>query len=226
MQATTTESVAVTSIAHASLMLTFGTAVVYADPTDASLFADKPAADIILVTHEHGDHFSTSTLLALVGTSTTLIVPQSVADKLPQALKARATILKNGEGTTTNDIRIEAVPAYNLRSEALQFHPKGRDNGYVLEGSGKRVYIAGDTEGTPEMRALQNIDIAFVPMNLPYTMDVDAAADAVLAFKPKQVYPYHFRGQDGLSDIVRFQQLVNTGDPTIEVKMGNWYSGE
>ena len=113
---------------------------------------------------------------------------------------------------------------YNLPTAANKdFHTKGRGNGYVIERSGKRVYIAGDTAGIPEMRALKNIDIALVPMNLPYTMDVAEAAEAVLAFKPKQVFPYHYRGPDGLADISKFKELVNASNPKIEVVLLNWY---
>ncbi len=226
-QATSTSmNVQITPLSHASLILSWDTAVVYADPTDAAAYAGQPAADIVLVTHEHGDHFSTSTLAAVVGSSTMLIVPQSVADKLPAALKARATVLKNGEATTTMGVRVEAVPAYNLRQEALQFHPKGRDNGYVIESGGERVYVAGDTEDTSEMRALADIDVAFLPMNLPYTMTVEQAAQATLAFKPKIVYPYHYREQEGLADTAKFKQLVNAGNADIEVALADWYAGE
>jgi L-ascorbate metabolism protein UlaG (beta-lactamase superfamily) len=215
----------VTPIEHASLVLKWGEKTIYADPVgDASLYAAEPAADIILVTHEHGDHFSTSTLSALMGSETVLVVPQSVADQLPAELKSRATVIKNGEVINQGGLSIQAIPAYNIREEAKQYHPKGRDNGYVLEGAETRVYIAGDTEGTPEMRALLDIDIAFIPMNLPYTMSVEDAAQAVLAFKPAQVYPYHYRGTNGLSDVEKFKQLVQAGDSSIEVTLGNWYT--
>lgn len=222
MQNTT---VTVHPVSHASLVLSWGDKTVYADPVgDASLYAPYPRPDIILVTHLHGDHFSTSTLEALAGPSTTLVAPQNVADELPQALKEHTVIMKNGDVQKLGGLSVQAVPAYNLRPEAQQFHPKGRDNGYVLEGGDTRVYIAGDTEGTPEMRALQDIDIAFVPMNLPYTMSVEDAADAVLTFKPAQVYPYHYRGQSGLSDVQKFKTLVGTGNPAVKVILADWYT--
>ncbi len=221
MQRTT---VTVTPIEHASLVLTWDDKTIYADPIgNASLYAGQQEPDLILITHEHGDHFSTSTLLALVATSTKLIVPQSVADQLPVGLKERAIILKNGDVIQELGLSIQAIPAYNIRPEAMQYHPQGRDNGYVLEGGDTRVYIAGDTEGTPEMRALQDIDIAFIPMNLPYTMSIGDAADAVLAFKPAKVYPYHYRGVEGLSDVEKFKQLVAAGNSSIEVVLANWY---
>jgi L-ascorbate metabolism protein UlaG (beta-lactamase superfamily) len=115
---------------------------------------------------------------------------------------------------------------YNLPESDDAYHTKGRGNGYVLDKNGTRVYVAGDTQGIPEMRALQNIDIAFVPMNLPFTMDVEEAADAVLEFKPKRVYPYHFRGREGLSDVNRFKELVNAGSEDIEVVLLDWYTGD
>jgi L-ascorbate metabolism protein UlaG (beta-lactamase superfamily) len=199
----------------------------YIDPVgDASAYSALPRPNIILVTHEHGDHFSTSTLEALVGSSTILITNPSVADKLPENLKQNLVVMKNGDTHTIGPLTIEAVPAYNTRPEAQNFHPQGRGNGYVLESHGTRVYIAGDTEGTPEMRALKDIDIAFVPMNLPYTMSVEDAAQAVLAFKPKQVYPYHYDGQAGLSDIEQFKSLVQASDPNIQVLLSNWYPNQ
>ena len=217
-------AVTVVPITHATAVLRYKDATVYTDPTGAaSLFAGQPAADIVLVTDIHGDHLSTTTLAAVVGTTTSLIVPQAVKDLLPAALAARARVLKNGETIQEKGFSITGVAMYNLPEATSSPHVKGRGNGYVLEKDGARVYIAGDTAGTPEMRALKNIDIALVPMNLPYTMTVEEAADAVLDFKPKAVYPYHYRGQDGLSDIQKFKQLVNAGDPAITVVLLDWY---
>jgi L-ascorbate metabolism protein UlaG (beta-lactamase superfamily) len=112
---------------------------------------------------------------------------------------------------------------YNMPETESNPHTKGRGNGYVLEAGGKRVYVAGDTGDTPEMRGLKEIDIAFVPMNLPYTMSIESAADAVIEFKPKMVHPYHYRGPNGLSDIQKFKELVNTGDSSIKVELLNFY---
>jgi L-ascorbate metabolism protein UlaG (beta-lactamase superfamily) len=212
-------------ISHATAIVQWDDVAIYADPTGgAKAFVGQPAANIVLVTDIHGDHLSTSTLSSVVGPTTSLIVPQAVLEKLPAELAARARVLKNDESLTQMNFKITAIPMYNLpTAENRDFHTKGRGNGYVIERDGKRVYIAGDTAGIPEMRTLTNIDIALVPMNLPYTMDVAEAADAVLAFKPKQVYPYHYRGPDGLSDIAKFQELVNAGDPAIEVVLLDWY---
>ena len=217
-------TVTVHPVEHASLVLTWGDKIIYADPVgEPVLFDAYPRPNIIFVTHEHHDHFSPDTLMALLGADTILVTPPSVADKLPPELKQNLKIMKNGDTISLDGLNIQAILAYNLRPEAQQFHPKGRDNGYVLEAEGARVYIAGDTEDIPEMRTLKNIDIAFIPMNLPYTMSVESAASGVLEFKPKQVYPYHYRGPDGLSDVNKFKQLVNAGDPDINVVLAKWY---
>ena len=121
---------------------------------------------------------------------------------------------------------ITAIPMYNLPETAESRHPRGRGNGYVISMGGKNIYLSGDTGDIPEMRKLEDIDVAFICMNLPYTMDVDHAASGVLAFKPRIVYPYHYRGQNGLSDVERFKTLVNQGNKKIEVRLRDWYAGE
>jgi L-ascorbate metabolism protein UlaG (beta-lactamase superfamily) len=132
-------------------------------------------------------------------------------------------ILNNGDHTDQSGISITAIPMYNLPESPTAMHTKGRGNGYVLGIGGKNIYLSGDTQGIPEMRALKNIDVAFICMNLPYTMDIKEAADAVLAFKPKIVYPYHYRGRGGLSDVNGFKSLVAAGDKDIDVRLRNWY---
>ena len=214
-------------IVHATLVLTIGGHAIYADPTGgAAAFTGLPAPDLIVVTDIHGDHFNPETLTAIMTPTTVLVVPQVVADKLPDPLKARAVILHNGQQTTQLGIGITALPMYNLPESPTAMHTKGRGNGYVLALGGKNVYLSGDTQGIPEMRALKNIDVAFVCMNLPYTMDVKEAADAVLAFKPRIVYPYHYRGQGGFSDVNAFKSLVAAGDPSIDVRLRNWYPAQ
>jgi L-ascorbate metabolism protein UlaG (beta-lactamase superfamily) len=210
-------------VQHASLILTVKGITIYADPSGADNYKSIAPPTIILITDIHGDHFDPKTIDAVKTANTLLFVPQVVADKLPAADKEHLVILKNGDKTTQSGITIEAIPMYNLPESATAMHTKGRGNGYVLTIGGKRLYISGDTQGIPEMRALKNIDIAFVCMNLPYTMDVKEAADAVLAFQPKIVYPYHYRGQGGLSDVNAFKSRVDAGNKKIEVRLRNWY---
>ena len=208
-------------ITHATLVLSYQKKNIYVDPTGgADAFKGLAAPDMILVTDIHGDHFDPKTIQAINTAKATLVVPQAVADKLPaEADKQKVVILKNGDTKMLEGISITAIPMYNLPEAPDAFHTKGRGNGYVLNIGGKNIYISGDTEDIPEMRSLKNIDIAFVCMNLPYTMDVNQAAQGVLAFKPKVVYPYHYRGQD----VNTFKTLVNAGDPNIDVRLRNWY---
>lgn len=216
-----TGEITIYPIAHASFVMTVPNMVIYVDPVGgAQAYEGMRPADLILITHEHGDHFEPDTLTSLAGGQTRLITNPAVFEKLPEALKDKADAIANGESTTVMEIGIEAIPAYNTTEDRLQYHPKGRDNGYVLSVDGRRVYIAGDTEDIPEMRALTDIDIAFVPMNLPYTMDVDQAASAVAEFAPKVVYPYHYRG----SDPEAFAAKVAEAREDIKVVQGPWYS--
>lgn len=207
-------------VSHASLVLGTPAGVIYADPVGGpDPYEGLPAPDLILITHEHGDHYDAKTLQAIAGTRARLVTNPAVLGMLPDALRARASALGNGESTTFGPMTIDAIPAYNLTPDRLKFHPKGRDNGYVLTVGGQRVYIAGDTEDIPEMRALEDIDIAFVPMNLPYTMDVTQAASAVAAFQPAVVYPYHY----GESDVDAFARQVAAEAGETKVVRGNWY---
>jgi L-ascorbate metabolism protein UlaG (beta-lactamase superfamily) len=210
-------------VQHASLIFTVGDVTIYADPSGADNYKGATPPGIILITDIHGDHFDIKTIEAVKTAATILVVPQAVADKLPAADKEHLVMLKNGDNVTQSGISIEAIPMYNLPESATAMHTKGRGNGYVLGIGGKRIYISGDTQGIPEMRSLKNIDVAFVCMNLPYTMDVKEAADAVLAFKPSIVYPYHYRGQGGLSDVNAFKSLVDAGNKKIDVRLRNWY---
>ncbi len=178
---------------------------------------------MILITDIHGDHLNEETLKELDLEKTTIIAPQAVIDQMDDLFKEKTQALPNGEKLVWNEITVEAVPMYNLPETADSRHTKGRGNGYVLTIGSIRIYISGDTEDIPEMRALRNIDIAFVCMNMPYTMDVGQAADAVLEFKPKVVYPYHYRGSGGLNDVEKFKSLVNNSNKDIDVRLRNWY---
>ncbi len=209
-------------VAHASFVMETPVGTIYSDPVgDISAYASFPPADLILVTHHHGDHYKPDTLAGIVGGNTQIIVNPTVMEKLPEDLKAKSKQIANGESASFNGLSIDAIPAYNLTEGREKFHPKGRDNGYVLGFDGFRVYISGDTEDIPDMRALKNIDLAFVCMNLPFTMDVKAAASAVAEFKPKYVYPYHYRGRDGgTQDPAEFAKLVADA---AEVRLAEWY---
>ena len=221
--ATKTGFLVIQPIQHASLMLSLGALTIYADPSGAGNYKGLALPDIILITDIHGDHFDLKTIEALKKPSTLLVVPPVVADKLPDSDKVHLLVLKNGDEISRAGISIKAIPMYNLPESPVSRHTKGRGNGYVLGVSGKLIYISGDTQGIPEMRGLKNIDVAFICMNLPYTMDITEAADAVLAFKPKIVYPYHYRGTNGLSDVSAFKNLVEAGDKQIDVRLRNWY---
>jgi L-ascorbate metabolism protein UlaG (beta-lactamase superfamily) len=210
-------------VQHASLVLTVNGITIYADPSGADNFQGVKPPTVIIITDIHGDHFDIKTIDAVKTENTILVVPQVVADKLPDADKAHLVIIKNGDKIMQSGIAIGAIPMYNLPESPTAMHTKGRGNGYVLGIGGKNIYISGDTQGIAEMRSLKDIDVAFVCMNLPYTMDIKEAADAVLAFKPKIVYPYHYRGQGGLSYVNAFKALVNTGNKKIEVRLRNWY---
>ncbi|MCX2739288.1 MBL fold metallo-hydrolase [Pontibacter anaerobius] len=211
-------------ISHGTLALKFKAKTIYVDPTGgAEAFKGVAKPDLILITDIHGDHLDTTTLGTLDTKGVKLVVPQAVADQLPNKYKQQLVILKNNGQSMQQGINITALPMYNLPDTAGVFHPKGRGNGYLLEIGDKRVYISGDTEGIPEMRSLKNIDLAFVSMNLPYTMDVDQAADAVLEFQPKIVYPYHYRGTEGMSDVESFKNQVNAKNKDIEVRLKEWY---
>jgi L-ascorbate metabolism protein UlaG (beta-lactamase superfamily) len=214
-------------INHASVVLTAAGKTIYVDPVGgAAKYQGLAAPDIILVTDIHGDHFDTATLQAIRKSGTVLVVPKAVADKMSDADKTGVVVMANGDNKDFAGIGVAAIPMYNLPASATDpRHPKGRGNGYILTVGGKNIYLSGDTEDIPEMRALKNIDVAFICMNLPYTMDINHAADAVLAFKPKIVYPYHYRGQNGPSDVQGFSNLVKAGDPAIEVRLRNWYPG-
>jgi L-ascorbate metabolism protein UlaG (beta-lactamase superfamily) len=212
-------------INHGSLVLTWNNKTIYIDPyPNAKAFDGIAPADLILITDIHGDHLNAETLNAIETSKARLVVPQAVADQLPEKLKGKGTVLANGKKITEAGITISAIPMYNLPEAPDSRHTKGRGNGYVLSLGGKTVYISGDTEDIPEMRKLKNIDIAFVCMNLPYTMDIEQASSAVLEFKPKIVYPYHYRGQGGLNDVEGFKKLVNAVNPSIDVRLRNWYS--
>jgi L-ascorbate metabolism protein UlaG (beta-lactamase superfamily) len=203
-----------TPIQHASLMIQAGGKVLYVDPAQGS-YDGLPQADIILITDIHSDHMDPALVDKLRKPSTVILAPKAVAEKV-----RGSTVISNGETKTVGSFKVDAIPMYNLKpaADGVIYHEKGRGNGYILTYGGKRFYFSGDTEGTPEMKALRNIDVAFVCMNLPFTMTPEAAAEAVRAFHPAIVYPYHYRG----SDTNAFAKaLAGTG---IEVRLRDWYA--
>lgn len=211
-------------ILHGTLVMLFNDKIIYVDPYGgANAFAGIAKPDLILITDIHGDHLNEDTLDALEINNTPIIVPQAVADKMSEKYQNQLHILANNDHKKLFGIDIKALPMYNLPMADDAKHVKGRGNGYLLEMGKKKVYISGDTAGIEEMRNLQHIDIAFVCMNLPYTMDVTEASSAVLDFKPSIVYPYHYRGNPDMSDTEVFKTLVNQGNPEIEVRLRNWY---
>jgi L-ascorbate metabolism protein UlaG (beta-lactamase superfamily) len=221
------EEIKITPIEHATAVIEWKDVTIYIDPTGGSTaFKNQKKPDLILITDIHGDHFNKETLEAIDVSKATFVVPQAVADEMPDEFAGKLEILANESSIELNGILIEAVPMYNLREEAKDFHVKGRGNGYIITIDGQRIYFSGDTEDIPEMRSLKNIDKAFVCMNLPYTMTVESAASAVLDFKPKQVYPYHYRGQPDVSDVKMFKKLVDAGNQDIEVVQLDWYPNE
>ena len=211
-------------ILHGTVVLQWNNKTIYVDPYGGEkAFAGVQAPDMVLITDIHGDHLNAETLGGIDLSKAIIIAPQAVFDQLDEKLKPKAVVLANGKSTTKLDVKIMAIPMYNLPEDADSRHTKGRGNGYVLEMGGKKVYFSGDTEDIPEMRKLSGIDVAFVCMNLPYTMDIDQAASAVLEFKPKVVYPYHYRGQGGLADVEGFKKKVSAVNSAIEVRLRNWY---
>lgn len=210
-------------ISHATFVMKWDDKVFYIDPVGGiEAFQNMPEEDVILITDIHGDHLNIETLNGVRNKESLLIVPEAVNDKIKDD-QSDAEVIHNDQSTSFDGFKVTAIPMYNLTEERLKFHEKGRGNGYVIEKNAFKVYISGDTEDIPEMRALEGINKAFVCMNLPYTMTVESAADAVLDFAPVEVYPYHYRGTDGKSDVVKFKELVNIGNSDIQVTQLEWY---
>lgn len=226
---TNTQLPLVTPIDHASFILSWGEEVIYNDPVGSSAaYVMNGLPTLILITHSHPDHLDIPLLETLLVPGVTAVAPQEVFDKLPANLQALTTVIANGETTTVRDFTIRAVPMYNVTADRTRYHVKGVGNGYVIERAGVRVYNASDTEITPEFLAESDIDIVFVPVNLPYTMSVEQAAAGVIEMAPRVVYPYHYRNGDGtFSDLEQFKSLVQAENPAIEVILTDWYqSGE
>ncbi len=206
---------AIVFIGHGSLMFEFEEAIIHVDPFGRLAdYSELAEADLVLITHEHRDHLDGKALKEICTESTEVVLSEACLAEWP-----KGTVMKNGDTLTFRGFEIVAVPAYNIvhkRDDGKPFHPKGAGNGYVITYGNTRIYIAGDTENIPEMKELTDIDIAFLPMNLPYTMTPEMAADAARAFKPKVLYPYHF-GDTDTSKIVALLE----GEKDIEVRIRN-----
>lgn len=200
-------------VGHGSLYFRFGDKVIHVDPVGQyGDYTKMPKADLVLVTHEHRDHLDLKTIESLRKAETQILANKSSAQQITGAIA-----MENGEIREVLGIRVEAVAAYNLvhmRSPGAPFHPKGHGNGYVINFAEKRVYVAGDTENTPEMKSLNRIDIAFLPMNLPYTMTPEMVADAARSFRPRILYPYHYGDTDpqGLAELLK-------DTPEVEIRI-------
>jgi L-ascorbate metabolism protein UlaG (beta-lactamase superfamily) len=211
--------ITITAFQHASLQLEHAGKVIQVDPAQGDLSKAKPG-DLVLVTDIHGDHLNPDLIAKVRKPGAPVVMPEAVKAQVGDKVPAPTEVMANGQTKTVAGVSIETVPMYNLQrgpAAGQLFHTKGRGNGYILTLGGKRVYVAGDTECVPEIKALKNIDVAFMPMNLPYTMPPAEAAECVKAFKPKVVYPYHFQGQKP-EDFAN--ALKGSG---IEVRILNWY---
>lgn len=208
--------VGITFIEHATLMISFDGKIIHIDPvSEYADYSKLPKADLILVTHEHHDHFDPKAIKAIKTDNTALVITQAIANQSVDGI-----VMKNGDKKMVKGIQIEAVPAYNLvhmRSPGVPYHPKGVGNGYIITLDKKRIYIAGDTENIPEMKNLKNIDIAFLPMNLPYTMTPEMVADAAKSFRPKILYPYHF----GETNVQKLVDLVKGENIEVRIRKMN-----
>ncbi len=204
---------------HASVVMSWKDQIIYADPVGgAALYKNLPRPTLIFVTDIHRDHIDSTTINGIGGTNAVLVVPSAVLPMLSTSLRDVSRVLANGASLSVSGVGVEAIPMYNLTASRLGYHTKGRWNGYVITLGEKRVYLSGDTEDIREMRDLREIDVAFVCMNLPFTMDINQAARAVREFRPRRIIPYHYSD----SNVTQFKQLVGT-DLNIEVLLRKWY---
>jgi len=207
------KKVVITPIKHASMRISFNEKEFEIDPVSAlepkTDYSTFPKADYILVTHDHYDHFDKEAIMQLMKEKTKVLC-NSESTKVDN----RSRVMSNGDIRMMGDIIVEAVPAYNTSSDKLQFHPKGRDNGYVLTLDGLRIYIAGDTEEIPEMDMIKDIDIAFLPCNLPYTMTPEQVAKVARTIKPKVLFPYHYSD----TKIERVAELLKDTDIDVRIR--------
>jgi L-ascorbate metabolism protein UlaG (beta-lactamase superfamily) len=205
----------ITFIGHGTLMFNFNGKIFHVDPwSKLADYSKLPKADFIVITHEHQDHLDVDTINKIRTKNTVIVSNENSQKKIRQSLAMR-----NGDKKDLNGVLIEAVPAYNIlhmKKPGEPYHPKDAGNGYIFTFGDKKIYVAGDTENTPEMKKLENIDVAFLPMNLPYTMSPEMVADAAKAFKPKVLYPYH----TGDTDISKLTGLMKQTEG-VELRLRN-----
>jgi len=215
--ATSEGDVLVHPLYHASFLLQWNGLTIYSDPDSPADYTGLSGADMILISHGHGDHFDETAIARVLQTNTVILAPSAVHATMNPTVRARATIMSNGDIQQVHGITIRAVPAYNAN------HPVGAGNGYLMDIGDTTFYISGDTGPTAEMRALQDVDVAFLCMNIPFTMTVDQAASAVRDFQPDVLYPYHYRNSDGtFADLERLKSLLGD-DIGTEVRVRDWY---
>lgn len=204
----------ITLVGHGTLMFTFGGMVIHVDPVfQQADYNNMPKADLILITHEHGDHLDTAAINAISKEDTEIVLTEICAQRVEDGI-----VMNNGDVKSVSGLEIEAIPAYNIvhkRDNGVPYHPRGDGNGYVITFGDKRVYVAADTENTPEMKELENIDVAFLPMNLPYTMTPEMVADAVKAFRPSILYPYHYSSNTDTSELIGLLE----GEPGLQIRI-------
>ncbi len=200
-------------VGHGTLMFEIGDKVIHVDPVSREAdYSQMPKADLVLVTHEHGDHLDGKAIGQISKPGTQIIAPPKSAEQIPAAI-----VMENGDTRTVDGLEIRAVPAYNvvhMRDTGRPYHPRGEGNGYVLTFGDTSVYVAGDTENVPEIEQLEDIDVAFLPMNLPYTMTPEMVADVALAVRPAVLYPYHY----GQTDVSELEALL-ADEEDIEVRI-------